>query len=478
MTDYIVKGQTVAKCPLYPNEDVVNPFFNPFCWIQYRNRLCPWINNGHLDEKDVDDAFCMLWCNYADHFNDSIQLDEYQMEAYEAGIERDFCVIQGPPGTGKTFVGLKLVRSILRKCRYDGGKLPILVVCLTNHALDQFLERILAFTEKIVRVGGQSRNENLTSRNLRSLRSTLFWWLRKKDSNFESMTSKITREIDNWGHSIKNMQLMKKYIETPVGILSTILLKQVVGPNFLPVVENDETLLQWLLEDNDCEAPAGDHFVNLENLFDDTVDHNENPEPMKAEEAEKNASFELMFIHEVNCLKSYSITLDGLKEKLESTKEQFAALIEEESSLLEERRCDWNAIYFEKNYLKNQIKFLTRRYNKLKANLETFVENPEAKILSSLHQDPKILPSKSRWLVYWSWLSGVQNKLLLEMAELETIHRAKVIQKDEYKMFEDLYIMRHADIVGMTTTSAARLSKLLDLLKPAIGKLEWNYFSK
>lgn len=284
---------------------------------------------------------------------------------------------------------------------------------------------------------------------------------------------RYTTEIANLGQSIENMQKMKKYVETPVGILSTSLLKLVVDTNFLPVVENDETLLEWLLEDNECEATPEDCFVEFINLFESALDLNEKPEPMEVAKGEKK-TFDLESICEVKCLKSYSITLDELEEKLQSTQKQFDALVEDEDSLLEKGLYDSNSIYFEKNYLRNQIKHLTRRYNKLKANLETCVENFEAEVLTAVHQDPNKLPSKSRWMLYRGWLAEIQKKLQLELSELDLRHRAKAIQHEEYKMFEDLHIMKQADVVGMTTTGAARLSKLLGLLKPAIGKLEWN----
>lgn len=46
-------------------------------------------------------------------------------------------MIQGPPGTGKTFVALRIVEMLLLN---RVSNRPILVVCYTNHALDQFLE--------------------------------------------------------------------------------------------------------------------------------------------------------------------------------------------------------------------------------------------------------------------------------------------------------------------------------------------------
>ena len=46
---------------------------------------------------------------------------------------------------------------------------PILVLCQTNHALDQFLEGILEFEPRVVRIGGRSQSEVLKKHNLTEL---------------------------------------------------------------------------------------------------------------------------------------------------------------------------------------------------------------------------------------------------------------------------------------------------------------------
>ena len=51
---------------------------------------------------------------------------------------------------------------------------PILVICYTNHALDQFLEGIYDFCgneeSKIVRIGGRSKSEKLKDCNLNAIK--------------------------------------------------------------------------------------------------------------------------------------------------------------------------------------------------------------------------------------------------------------------------------------------------------------------
>ena len=75
---------------------------------------------------------------------DDVELNQSQLEAIQAALTKEFVVIQGPPGTGKTYVGLKIVQALFKNQQYWHKQMrarsPMLVVCYTNHALDQFLE--------------------------------------------------------------------------------------------------------------------------------------------------------------------------------------------------------------------------------------------------------------------------------------------------------------------------------------------------
>ena len=78
----------------------------------------------------------------------------------QAGLTQKISLIQGPPGTGKTYLGVQLMRVLRSMLEARRSALknepPILVVCFTNHALDQFLEGLLdAGITNIIRVGGR-----------------------------------------------------------------------------------------------------------------------------------------------------------------------------------------------------------------------------------------------------------------------------------------------------------------------------------
>lgn len=72
--------------------------------------------------------------------------------------------IKGPPGCGKTFLGLAIIATLLMNTDSQ-----ILIVSYTNHALDQFLTGILRYTDSIVRIGNQSKNEHLDCFNIKQL---------------------------------------------------------------------------------------------------------------------------------------------------------------------------------------------------------------------------------------------------------------------------------------------------------------------
>ena len=111
-------------------------------------------------------------------FPTSICLDKSQAKSLVAGLTNPVSLIQGPPGehyhldaethislragTGKSFIG-----TILAKAIHDKTSQTILVVCYTNHALDQFLDDLLKYNipaASMVRLGGRANQsmENLS----------------------------------------------------------------------------------------------------------------------------------------------------------------------------------------------------------------------------------------------------------------------------------------------------------------------------
>ncbi|KAK6518253.1 hypothetical protein TWF506_005413 [Arthrobotrys conoides] len=83
-------------------------------------------------------------------------LDHGQAKAMISAFRHEVALTQGPPGCGKSYIGVKMVAALLaNKARLSLG--PILCICYTNHALDQFLNELLKLGIKnIARIGSPS----------------------------------------------------------------------------------------------------------------------------------------------------------------------------------------------------------------------------------------------------------------------------------------------------------------------------------
>ncbi|KAG8902313.1 hypothetical protein FRC00_012826 [Tulasnella sp. 408] len=84
------------------------------------------------------------------------RLDGTQAEAMVDTLTSEVSLIQGPPGTGKSYTGIEILRVLIaNKIR------PILLIALTNHALDNILVKVLQkkITKNIVRLGSRPADE-------------------------------------------------------------------------------------------------------------------------------------------------------------------------------------------------------------------------------------------------------------------------------------------------------------------------------
>ncbi|KAH9515714.1 NFX1-type zinc finger-containing protein 1 [Bulinus truncatus] len=129
-------------------------------------------------------------------------LNERQYLAVKTALTHELTLLQGPPGTGKTYVGLKIMKCLLENAasRHEENE-PILVVCYTNHALDQFLEEMLPFCpDGIVRVGGKNDSEKLENFNMKELRRN-----HSRSLSTRNCIRDLHRRMDEIGKFIKEL---------------------------------------------------------------------------------------------------------------------------------------------------------------------------------------------------------------------------------------------------------------------------------
>ena len=207
---YIVECKTVVNLPAYINDETefVLDLHTAVCSEHHAaGEQCLYRAVNVLDEQ--------VWTDIPTQ-----GLDPSQQKALRSALTKELAVIQGPPGTGKTYIGIKIVEILLlnrtswdkemKVAVVDESRSPIVVVCYTNHALDQFLEGIIRQKgvtinkdTKVRRIGGRSKskiveeyNINIFVRNhLRARRIFAFW--RKENS-------KLMQKIDALNDLLKH----------------------------------------------------------------------------------------------------------------------------------------------------------------------------------------------------------------------------------------------------------------------------------
>lgn len=196
--------------------------------------------------------------------HERLGLNESQYEAFKLCLTHEFAVVQGPPGTGKTYLGVKVATTLLNNLQRQNGKCCLLVICYTNHALDQFLEALLPITKSMARIGSQSHNKALEEYNIINVRKKLRGMNLYSDERVELM------RIHNLLKSYQECLFTLNNRVLSYGSLSTYVDEIKVLPNFYGG-NNEDPLRQWLFKNIDLNVAQSidDGFENEEYLESD-----------------------------------------------------------------------------------------------------------------------------------------------------------------------------------------------------------------
>ncbi|NXI98154.1 ZNFX1 protein, partial [Psophia crepitans] len=410
---------------------------------------------------------------------ESLRLDESQMQALSLALTKELAIIQGPPGTGKTYVGLKIVQALLTNKRVWQStvpKSPILVVCYTNHALDQFLEGIYTFKKHgMVRVGGRSNSEVLKQFTLKELRNkyTFRCNLPMHLHRAYLLVRADFTEDDGTGEMKEAEQELREganHLEcTMYGVLHERHLETCIAP------QHWDSLMSHL-DDEKFYYNASHHSVILEWLglgvtfFTQNAAENPGGQQEREEEWEGEAEEELLEIpEEADLIQADRVLEDEEAVKPQRRKEEEHRAVNELASVLLAMKMEdqeegavqpWEITAAQRKKMKQKMKV---ELHKLSAMTES-----EAKAIQDVWQ----LDLNSRWRLYRLWLQTYQGLIRHKILQHERQYQAAAERLAELKLQEDLCILSDAQVVGMTTTGAAKYHQILQKLGPRIVIVE------
>uniref|UniRef100_A0ACB8F7I5 Uncharacterized protein n=1 Tax=Sphaerodactylus townsendi TaxID=933632 RepID=A0ACB8F7I5_9SAUR len=405
---------------------------------------------------------------------DHLGLDASQMAALQLALTKELAIIQGPPGTGKTYVGLKIVRALLDNSTRRAAA-PILVVCYTNHALDQFLEGIHTFQkEGIVRVGGRSNSESLRPFTLRELRnksrSDLPLHLRRAYHEVTSQMRELQRRLEESTASLKcsfqgilherHLHLSKPHRDS---------LRRGGDLTWLP--SGASLMVEWLglgfasFAGSDLEANGEENSGTPE-------------EAEGAPEVEPDLlaiAEEADLIQEERMLDSdeaappHFLKQEAPRRAPAWLADMLLAMTLEEGG--EEKTQEhgppggldsagWEVQRGQKKKMKQKVK---AELHKQQAMTEA-----QAEAILDVWQ----LDRASRWQLYRHWLHKYQAEIRGRILSHEEKYQEAAERLAELRLQQDLRIMQGAHVVGMTTTGAARYRQGLQQVAPRVVVVE------
>uniref|UniRef100_A0A8C2DH90 Zinc finger, NFX1-type containing 1 n=1 Tax=Cyprinus carpio TaxID=7962 RepID=A0A8C2DH90_CYPCA len=353
-----------------------------------------------------------------------VGLDESQLQALKLALTNEVAIIQGPPGTGKTHVGLKIAQALLNNHEAWSNGSPMLVVCYTNHALDQFLEGIHGFLKMgIVRVGGRSNSETLKPFGLREL---------TRASNFRK---NLPQHLRRAHHEIyTQMEAAEELLKRQSAQLECSL-RGVLREDFL---ERYMSPQHW---DSLCLQP-----VSVCRTY-------------------------------TQALKRFATAMAD-EDEAELNDEELIE-IEEEADLIQAERIVVDAEHRDNNWkkLKQDQKNID---DMAELMLAMNLNDPEPQQAAKNQRHGQSHADQEEWQVrdfihvfsFRLWVLRYRTDLRTKALTSEQVYQDAAERLNEIRRREDLCVLQQARVVGMTTTGAAKYRQALQELQPRLVIVE------
>ncbi|CAO3568680.1 unnamed protein product [Mortierella alpina] len=359
--------------------------------------------------------------NAVDMLQQYSTLDDTQSLALVETLCREVALISGPPGTGKTRIGVDIMRVLLHnKDKMRCG--PIVCICYTNHALDQFLEHLLdKGITSIARIGSRSKSERLEQYNLESLTKV-------HDRPFS--VRQTLREVRGQRES-----LSKEIGKLETGLRSEYLSWEYIGPVLMS--EDPDTWEQF-----------------FDGAYDDLEDEQQVPEHVDVKEAAYEGFTKVTRKKRMDPYMEW-ITGQDIKRK------------EDRNQMALERQKDIN----------KSCKKTHNLYAHLDPDQREMLQNPVLEDIPRTNRPLRQLKHncevwkmsmKERKRLVESWRHAAQELMMAKMAQL--LQSVETVSKRENNAYDQIRceILRNMSVIGMTTTGAAKSQSMIEALAPRI----------
>lgn len=441
---------------------------------------------------------------------DLFHLDMSQYRAVQNALSREFAIIQGPPGTGKTYIGLKVVKALLHNRSLWNtdpalgaeDNRPLLVVCYTNHALDQFLEGILRFFKgDILRLGSRSSSEVMKQLNINNMRMAM---RRRREVPREVHLARMRTKHEMKAFQDEINKISGRIEMAKREILHEDSLEVVMGKFYSRLISGFEyrvrermnygfewnkkkhhsALLEWLgygemLLVGEQEEPVGQN-ENQENVnarHDNVQNQGNNNEEEQDElmdefinvidELDAEMNMRQLDIEDLDIEEDDDPLVADLQEQLQQVDlgaQRLLVALDVSNLDAEDKKPttagQWQMTKDQKKRMKKTIRRELLSHDRM--------TGPEV----SRNFDMWTLSQKNKWRLYRYWVNAYCENLQDKIRGKEDQFEVACRQYNEVLMQEDREIMRHSTVIGLTTTCAARYQSVLQEIGPRIIVVE------
>ncbi|CAF1207828.1 unnamed protein product [Adineta steineri] len=454
-TPLLVHPESEVKANLITRETYSTPHKNPKKLI--KSVTVRGFKIDYRQSNQIEEKYKKVSVVNQDEWptSEQLHLNPKQREALILALTNKVALIQGPPGTGKTFLGVRITEMLLHNrsvwCPYDVQPTPILMICHTNHALDQFLELIvdrLNIDKGIIRVGSRCQNPKIQQFSLYNARQIARENRSLPKDVYHGKRTILERKFQT-EECLKSFQRKLELSQTDIVPLSSFLDKSIIDDRHLKSLlgrykgeKVDIALVDWLGFFGEYEQTRND-FTNKGNLKTENVvpmEINDEDELNEEEEEEEERRRDELDMEEYDHFSTSAVS---------------------KSQANTVNHMDIESKSTNSTHIRRFIQFIDQ--NPITLTDET---------VKLIDHDVWKLSNLERYNLYGYWLLKYRQRLhhSVHNASLDYNHTVSDLAKCRQEA--DCHILKDSIIIAMTTTCAAKYHKTLENLQSKIVIVE------